>query len=142
ENSNSSLKKEDVIEAALKANTIIYCVGIGSGTLDEGALKKISERTGGRAYFPEDETELGVAFAQIQQELRSQYLVTYSPANKARDNSYRQLRIEIVNPVLKKQKLKLSYRQGYFARPPAPPAPNNRTTNRTLAKPPRRPKRK
>ena len=142
ENSNSSLKKEDVIEAALKANTIIYCIGIGSGTLDEGALKKISERTGGRAYFPEDETELGVAFAQIQQELRSQYLVTYSPANKARDNSYRQLRIEIVNPVLKKQKLKLSYRQGYFARPPTPPAPNNRTTNRTLAKPPRRPKRK
>lgn len=142
EDSSSPLKKDDAIEAALKANTIIYSIGIGAYELDKGALKKISERTGGRAYFPEDETQLNAAFAQIQQELRSQYLITYSPLNKTRDSSYRRLKIEIVNPELKKQKLKLAYRQGYFARPPAPTAPLKPATNRKLAKPPRRAKKK
>ncbi|MGH9944170.1 MAG: VWA domain-containing protein, partial [Pyrinomonadaceae bacterium] len=142
ENFNSPLKKDDVIEAALKNDTVIYCIGIGSESLDEGALKRIAERTGGRAFFPEDERQLNAAFAQIQQELRSQYLLAYTPTNKARDSSYRKLRLEIVNPELRKAKLKLSYRQGYFARAAAlPPAPA-RSDRRTLAKPPRKRKQK
>jgi len=141
EDSSSPLKKDDAIEAALKANTVIYSIGIGGYEIDKGALKKISERTGGRAFFPESEAELNAAFAQIQQELRSQYLIAYSPQNKERDNSYRQLKIEIVNPELRKEKLKLSYRQGYFARAAAP-VRIEQTPNRKLSKPPRRAKKK
>jgi hypothetical protein len=48
--------------------------------------------------------------------LRSQYLVAYSPTNKTRDGSYRRLRIEIINPELRKNKPQLLYRQGYYAR--------------------------
>jgi hypothetical protein len=55
------------------------------------------------------------AFAQIQEELRSQYVVAYSPQNKLRDGSHRRIRMEIVNPELRKQKLQLIYRQGYYA---------------------------
>jgi len=44
-----------------------------------------------------------------------QYLVAYSPSNKARDGSYRKIEIQVVNPALQKT-LKLNYRSGYFAK--------------------------
>lgn len=115
----SQVKMHDAIERAQKADALIYAIGIGDsyqGGVDTGSLKKIAEKTGGRAYFPSSETELRTAFAQIQRELREQYLVAYSPSNKARDGSYRRIQIEVVNPELRSQKLKLNYRPGYFAK--------------------------
>ena len=70
----------------------------------------------------ETQTEIGEAPAirrhgeQIEQELRSQYLVTYSSNNKRRDGTYRKMTIEIINPELRKEQLKLTYRPGYFAK--------------------------
>ena len=61
------------------------------------------------------------AFIEIEQELRTQYLITYTSTNKVRDGSYRQIKLEVVDPLLQKEKLKLRYRPGYFARP-LPPA--------------------
>jgi len=116
---SSRLKRGEAIDAAVKADVVIYSVGIGDAYtygLEEDTLRKLSERTGGRAYFPRDDTELRGAFAQIQQELRSQYLVAYSPTKKVKDGTFRQLKIEVVNPELRKQNLRLTYRQGYFAR--------------------------
>ena len=99
---------------------VVYAVGIGDDANFEGikksSLRKIAEQTGGRAYFPRSNSELQGSFSQIEQELRSQYLVAYSPSNKSRDGSYRKVEIEIVNPDLRKQKLQLNYRQGYFAK--------------------------
>ncbi len=115
----SQVKMHDAIERAQKADALIYAIGIGDsyqGGVDTGSLKKIAEKTGGRAYFPSSETELRTAFAQIQRELREQYLVAYSPSNKARDGSYRRIQIEVVSPELRSQKLKLNYRPGYFAK--------------------------
>jgi VWFA-related protein len=137
--SSSRLHKDDAIEAALKHNTVIYSIGIGDDDFDGGALKKIAERTGGRAFFPEDEQRLRAAFAQIQAELRTQYLVSYAPTNKAHDGTFRQVRIDVVNPELQKQKLKLTYRRGYYANPPTPPpAARPRPAGQRLTKPPRR----
>jgi VWFA-related protein len=119
EDTYSRFKPANAIDAALKADATIYSIGIGDRYtygVDEGALKKVSERTGGRAYFPRNEEDLRAAFAQIQQELRSQYLVAYSPTNKARDGQFRQLRIEVTNPELRRENLRLTYRQGYFAK--------------------------
>ncbi len=115
---SSQLKMQDAVDRAIRADAIIYAIGIGDNFydgVDEGSMRKVAERTGGRAYFPRSEEDLRAAFAQIQQELRSQYLVAYSPTKKAKDGSYRQVRIDIVNPELKKQNLRLTYRQGYFA---------------------------
>lgn len=142
--STSRLKKEAAIEAVLGVNAVVYAIGIGDDDFDEGALKKLSERTGGRAFIPEDEIELNIAFGQIQHELRTQYLISYSPTNKARDNTFRQIRIELVNPELRKQKLKLTYRNGYFARPPAAAAGirTERPPKAVLARPRRPPKKK
>jgi Ca-activated chloride channel homolog len=118
DDTGSKTKKQAAIEMAIKANVVVYSIGIGDPDLyklDKGALRKLSEQTGGRAFFPQNESELRATFAQIQDELRSQYLIAYSPTNKERDGSYRQVRIEVVNPELRKQKLSLLYRQGYYA---------------------------
>jgi VWFA-related protein len=116
---SSRMKMHDAIERAQKADALIYAIGIGDRytfNVNEGDLRKIAEKTGGRAYFPRHERDLRDAFAQIQRDLREQYLVAYSPRNKARDGSYRKIEIQLVNPSLKQQELKLNYRAGYFAK--------------------------
>jgi VWFA-related protein len=124
----SQVHMQDAISRALKADALIYAIGIGDRYefgINEGALKKLTEGTGGRAYFPRNERELREAFAQIERELREQYLIAYSPSNKTRDGSYRRVAIEILNPELRKENLRLTYRPGYFAKTPgAIPAQN------------------
>lgn len=119
EDTISQVKMHEAVERAQKADALIYTIGIGDSYnfgVNEGALRKISEQTGGRAYFPHSERELREAFAQIQRDLREQYLIAYSPSNKAHDGTYRRIQIELVNPELKKQNLKLTHRAGYFAK--------------------------
>ena len=112
-------KIEEAIQAALKSEAVIYSVGIGDNFydgVDKGALNKISERTGGRAFFPKDESELRAAFVQIQIEMRSQYLIAYEPTNQKRDGSFRTIEIQLANSELAKQKVTLTHRKGYFAK--------------------------
>lgn len=112
-------KLDDAVKAAQKAEAVIYSIGIGDNFysgVDTGSLKKISERTGGRAFFPRDEEELRKAFAQIQVEMRSQYLIAYEPSNQRRDGSYRGIEIRLINPELLRQRVTLSHREGYFAK--------------------------
>ncbi len=119
EDTISQVKMHEAVERAQKADALVYTIGIGDSYnfgVNEGALRKISEQTGGRAYFPHSERELREAFAQIQRDLREQYLIAYSPSNKAHDGTYRRIQIELVNPELKKQNLKLTHRAGYFAK--------------------------
>jgi len=115
----SRKKLDDAAKAAQKAEAVVYSVGIGDKFYDgvnKGVLEKISEKTGGRAYFPKDEVELREAFKQIQEEMRSQYLIAYEPTNGAKDGSYRTIEIQLVNPQMQKDKVKLTHRQGYFAK--------------------------
>ncbi len=130
DDTSSRMKMHDAIERAQKADAFIYAIGIGDRyqfNVNEGDLRKIAERTGGRAYFPKHERDLRDAFTQIQRDLREQYLVAYSPSNKSRDGSYRKIEIQVINPALK-QDLKLNYRAGYFAKTdgPQPPATRKR----------------
>jgi Ca-activated chloride channel family protein len=122
---SSRVKDSEAIDSALKTDAIIYSIGIGDSFsfdgVDEGRLRKLSENTGGRAFFPRNEEDLRSAFAQIQDELRSQYLLAYSSSNKARDGGFRKVRIEVTNPDLARQNLRLTYRQGYFAQSEAAP---------------------
>jgi Ca-activated chloride channel homolog len=132
DDTSSRLKMDEAIEAAQKADALVYAIGIGdryTGGVDEGALRKIVEKTGGRAYFPRHERDLRDAFTQIQRDLREQYLVAYSPRNKTRDGSYRKIEIQIINPELKQQNLKLNYRAGYFAKTAIPDTPAKRKSS-------------
>jgi Ca-activated chloride channel family protein len=118
-NTYGQKKLDEAVQAAQKAEAVIYSIGIGDNFydgVDKGALNKISERTGGRAYYPRDEAELREAFRQIQEEMRSQYLIAYAPANQKRDGSYRKIEIQMTNAELQKQKVKVTHREGYFAK--------------------------
>jgi VWFA-related protein len=118
---SSRVRLYQAVEYAVRHNTVVYSIGIRDKDLDEGEmrrdlLKSLSEETGGRAFFPKRPADLPAAFAQIEQELRAQYLITYTPTNRARDGSFRRLRLDLTNPQLKKQNLRLFYRQGYYAK--------------------------
>jgi VWFA-related protein len=117
-NNEFRLSQKEAINRALAAETVIYAIGIGSERdgLDRGALKDLAQRTGGRAFFPDKKFDLNAAFAEIEQELRTQYLIAYSSTNKKRDGSYRKITIEITNPELKKEKLEIRHRPGYYAK--------------------------
>ena len=119
QDTTSRLLSREAIDKSLEAETTIYAIGIGDGKyggIDRNVLRTVAERTGGRAFFPKKEDDLKTAFGEIEQELRTQYLIAYSSSNKKRDGAYRQVHIEIVNPALKDQ-LKLRHRPGYFAKP-------------------------
>src|SRR5215213_5740803 len=117
----SKLRLYQAIEYAVRANTLVYSIGIRDEKFPDGEMRKdflrsISELTGGRAFFPRNARDLAASFSQIEQELRSQYLISYTSTNRNRDGSYRAVQLEIANPQLRKQKLRLFYRQGYYAR--------------------------
>jgi len=118
-NTYGQKKLDDAVQAALKAEAIIYAVGIGDdfyGGVDKGSLGRIAERTGGRAYFPRDERQLREAFKQIEEEMRSQYLIAYEPIDQKTDGTFRKIEVQLINPQLQKDKIKVTHRQGYFAK--------------------------
>jgi VWFA-related protein len=116
---SSRLIRSEAVDRAILFETVIYAIGIGDKKqdgVDKKALQDLAERTGGRAFFPKKQDDMKAAFAEIEQELRSQYLLAYSSTNKKRDGSFRKMSIEVTNPELRKQQLKLRYRPGYFAK--------------------------
>lgn len=115
----SRLTKSEAVNSTLAAESVIYVIGIGDSKnegVDRGALRDLAQRTGGRAFFPDKKLDMAAAFAEIEKELRTQYLIAYSSTNKRRDGAYRRITIEITNPELRKDKLELRHRPGYFAK--------------------------
>lgn len=117
----SKLRMYQAVEYAVRNNTVVYSIGIRDkdfkyGSLRKDYLREISEQTGGRAFFPKRTEEIAAAFTQIEQELRSQYLISYTSTNRKHDGSHRKVQIEITNPQLRKKKLRLLYRDGYYAK--------------------------
>jgi len=76
---------------------------------DEGALKRLSGDTGGRV-FDVRRGSLDKAFDQLQEEMRSQYAISYSPANDKKDGAFRRVEIKP-----KDSNLKVQARRGYYA---------------------------
>lgn len=108
----SSIKMREAIERTWRSEVIIYAIGInGTDGLDSGGLKKMAAETGGRAFFPRNEEDLDKAYAQIDEDLRSQYVLAYSPVNGARDGSFRTIQVKIKNHT----DLTVRHRRGYFA---------------------------
>jgi VWFA-related protein len=113
-NYGSRLKLRDAIERTWRNEVIVYSIGIGDPSydgVDEGTLKKVASETGGRAFFPRNEEDLDKAFALIDEDLRSQYVLAYEPANEARDGSFRTIQMKVKN----RKDLTVRHRRGYFA---------------------------
>jgi VWFA-related protein len=117
EDQGSRLKIQDAIEAAQKSDTICYVILIadrgfygGFGYSGDYDMRKLAEQTGGRVIEVGNKQEkLKQAFDQIQNELRSQYNIGYTPTNSKLDGSYRKIQIHT------KGDYKVQARQGYYA---------------------------
>ncbi|MEK6287063.1 MAG: VWA domain-containing protein [Acidobacteriota bacterium] len=109
---SSSVKMREAIERTWRSEIIVYSIGIGGPMgVDSGTLKKIAAETGGRAFFPKNSADLDTAYAQIDEDLRSQYILAYTPANPAKDGSFRTIQVKIKNH----GDLTVRHRRGYFA---------------------------
>jgi VWFA-related protein len=110
----SHVTREEAIEMAQRAEAIIYTISTNvSGTKGPGdkVLERIADATGGRAFFPFQIRDVANAFAEIQDELRSQYAVSYKPANFKADGHYRTIEI-VAND---RKNFRVRARRGYYA---------------------------
>lgn len=114
DDNQSHVTREEAIEMAQRAEVIVYTISTnitGMKLKGDKVLERIADATGGRAFFPFQIRDVANAFAEIQDELRSQYALSYKPADFKADGRYRT--IEIV--ALDKKNLKVRSRRGYFA---------------------------
>jgi Ca-activated chloride channel homolog len=113
EDNQSEFSKAQAIEMAQRAEVIIYAISTDdSGLVMRGdkVLEQLAEATGGRAFFPFKMKDITHSFAAIEDELRSQYVVSYKPANFDADGRYRSIEISSL-----KKDLQVRARKGYFA---------------------------
>jgi Ca-activated chloride channel homolog len=113
EDNQSEFSKAQAIEMAQRSEVIIYAISTDdSGLVMRGdkVLEQLAEATGGRAFFPFKMKDVTHSFAAIEDELRSQYVVSYKPANFDADGRYRSIEISTL-----KKDLQVRARKGYFA---------------------------
>ena len=116
------------VESAQKSDAVIYCIdyndpyayggGFGislGGGAGGSAMHKMSDETGGRVYKVDRKHTLDQVFKELQDEMRSQYSIGYTPANDRKDGTYRKIDIKLSNKDLKAQA-----RKGYYAIKPEP----------------------
>jgi len=117
----SRMTRNQAIEAAQKADAVIYSIdyldpsayggpfGFGGGG-GESELRRMSDETGGRVFKVDRKHSLDEVFQEIQEEMRSQYAIGYTPLNDVKDGSYRRLDIKLAS-----KDLKVQARKGYYA---------------------------
>jgi VWFA-related protein len=114
EDNQSRVTREEAIEMAERAEVVIYTISTNvSGTKLKGdkVLERMADATGGRAFFPFKIEDVANAFQEIQDELRSQYLLAYKPADFNSDGRYRSIDIVAENH----KNLHIRARKGYYA---------------------------
>jgi Ca-activated chloride channel homolog len=114
DDNQSHVTREEAIEMAQRAEVIVYTISTnlsGAGHHGDKVLERIADATGGRAYVPFQLNDVANAFAAIQEELRSQYAVSYKPADFIPDGRYRT--VEIL--ALGQKGMRVRSRHGYYA---------------------------
>lgn len=115
----SRLTRDQAVEAAQKSDAVIYSIfyqdpnaygPFFSGGGGEAELRRMSDATGGRVFRVDRKHSLDEVFQELQDEMRSQYSIGYTPSNDVKDGSYRHLEIRLANKDLKPQA-----RKGYYA---------------------------
>ena len=115
EDNSSHVTREEAIEMALRADVIVYTISTNFGNSGDSdkydkILERIAEATGGRSFRPFQLSDVANAFSEIQNDLRSQYALSYHPAGFAHDGRYRSIEI-----TANRKGLKVRSRGGYYA---------------------------
>lgn len=108
----------EALEVTQRNDTTIYAISTNktsdtksrSKVTGDDVIQKMVEETGGKAYFPLKLDDLAADFQKIGDELRSQYVISYTPTNSNIDGTYRAIRVEMVD-----KKYKARTRAGYWA---------------------------
>jgi VWFA-related protein len=119
EDEGSNHKIQQAIAAAQRANAVVYVVlladtqgywNAGMGYYGYSAARQIAEQTGGRVInVGNNGRKLEEAFQQISDELRSEYIATYTPSNTKLDGTYRHIEVNCGSG------MKVQTRKGYYA---------------------------
>ena len=113
----SRVQESDAIKMCQRAQTIVYAISTNvSPSKDKGddILRAISEATGGQAFYPIRIEDVATGFHNIEEELRSQYLLVYRPTDLKQDGAFRTIYLQALDP-----RFRVRAQKGYFA--PRPP---------------------
>ncbi len=107
---------EETLEMVDRSGVTIYAVGTNRFAADrydkgEKLLRDLVAHTGGRAFFPYSVERLEDTFESINDELRSQYNLTYVPGNRHTEGQFRKIKVRLLND----KGLIIRYRRGYFS---------------------------
>jgi len=103
----------DAIKMCQRAETIVYTISTNVGpSRDKGddVLQQIADATGGQAFYPVKIEDVAQGFHNIEEELRSQYLLVYTPADFKRDGAFRTIYLQSLDP-----RYSVRTKKGYFA---------------------------
>jgi len=150
EDRNSFYKQEQLFAKLREEDVQIFVIGFVS-ELDKdaglirksprekavGLINKLASETGGRAFFPDSVAELPQIANEIIRDLRTQYVISYNPTNKAQDGSFRAIKVTVDQPANSDKRIALT-RTGRLARkenqttvrPPAVRMPSTRTPSK------------
>ncbi len=113
EDNQSRVSREEAVEMAQRAEVIIYAISTNTSGLKlrgDKVLEHFADETGGKAFFPFKIEDVSNAFSEISDELRSQYAISYKPADFVADGKYRKIEILADN-----KKYHVRARKGYYA---------------------------
>ena len=144
----SSYYKQAELEAFLRENDVqIYVIGFvneldtDSGFIRKSSkdkavslLNKLATETGGRAFYPNSLSELPGIADEITRDLRTQYVVSYSPTNKRRDGTFRKVNVKIEDAGRRDKRIAIT-RPGYTAPRGGGDAPPPRTSSTSTRQP-------
>ena len=118
EDTSSLLPFEEVLDLAKRSETAIFGIGLRDNDASSGSkmfkeaefvMRQLSQQTGGRAFFPNQISELNGVYGQISDELSSQYTVGYTSKNPKRDGAWRRIVVQTTRPGTATRT-----KQGYF----------------------------
>ncbi len=114
DDNQSRVTRDESIEMAQRAEVILYAISTNTSGVDsrgDKVLQMIAEQTGGRVFFPFKVEEMADAFTDIEEEMRSQYALSYKPADFQADGRFRTIELGVVT----NKKLRVRARKGYYA---------------------------
>jgi Ca-activated chloride channel family protein len=135
EDRNSFYKQEQLFESLKESDVQIFVIGfvnelekergfIAKSKRDKAVslLDRMAKETGGRTFYPTSLSELPGIAEQITKDLRTQYVISYRPANKGRPGEFRPVRVAVADGRGGEKRIAVT-RSGYTAKPAPPAAP-------------------
>jgi Ca-activated chloride channel homolog len=97
EDTVSRMGYDEMLGYARASRVPLYFIGIGF-FLADGKMKSLAAETGGNAYFLRHVNDLPATYKKLEDELRSQYLISYQTESSKNDTEYRTVEVKVNRP--------------------------------------------